>query len=189
MSKMSNLKKGVVGVCAATMLTGLCAVPAFADNAADATNGGVLAGGQGTTAVSIQSQNDQISATVPSSVKMVVGTDKQFIAPTTAEIENTGALTPVSVKSVKATVGNGAALVSDLTGASDANTAILKLSKGNSFEESSAIDLSTATGADGASLNWSVDPSAKVGVQFSGEVNKLSSLEPIELVTLVWTIG
>lgn len=32
MSKMTNLKKGVVGVCAATMLTGLCAVPAFAED-------------------------------------------------------------------------------------------------------------------------------------------------------------
>ncbi|WP_148044602.1 hypothetical protein [Eggerthella sinensis] len=30
--RISNLKKGVVGVCAATMLAGMCAVPAFAED-------------------------------------------------------------------------------------------------------------------------------------------------------------
>jgi hypothetical protein len=34
MMRISNLKKGVVGVCAATMLAGMCAVPAFAADTA-----------------------------------------------------------------------------------------------------------------------------------------------------------
>lgn len=187
--KISNLKKGVVGVCAATMLTGLCAVPAFAENTQSATNGGAVTSGKGTTEVSIQSQSDQISATVPSAIKLVVGNDKQFIVPTDAEIANTGALIPVSVKSVKATVGTGT-LAANLDSATDANTAVLKISKGAAFDTDNSIDLSTATGENGATLTgWTIDPSGKIGVQFEGEVNKLSSFDSISLVSLVWTIG
>lgn len=189
MSKMTNLKKGVVGVCAATMLAGMCAVPAFAENTESATNGGTVTDGKGTTTVSIQTQNDQISATVPSSVKMVVGNDKQFIAPTDAKIANTGALIPVSVKSVKATVSDGT-LAADLTSAADANTAVLKISKGATFDADNSIDLSGATGENGTTLTgWSIDPSGEIGIQFKGEVNKLSSFDAISLVSLVWTIG
>ena len=46
MSKMTNLKKGVVGVCAATMLAGMCAVPAFANVASGETS--TEGGGLGT---------------------------------------------------------------------------------------------------------------------------------------------
>lgn len=188
--KFTNLKRGIAGVCAATLLTGMCVAPAFADNTASAENNGAVTGGQGTTAVTIQSQSDQISATVPSAVKLVVGADKNFVSPTDAKITNTGSLMAIGVKSVKATVSSGASLVSDLSSATDANTAVLKISKGNTFDSATAIDLSSATGVDGASLTgWTIDPSSDLGVQFSGQVNKISTLQPISLVSLVWTIG
>ena len=172
MSKLTNLKKGVVGVCAATMLTGLCAVPAFAENAASAANGGTLSGGKGTTQVSIQSQNDQISATVPSTIKLVVGSDKNFVAPTDAKITNTGTLVSVKVSSVQVT------------------TTVLKVSKGgSSFVDAGSIDLSTATTDPLSLTDWTIEPGADLAVHFGGKVNKLSSLNAISLADVVWTIA
>ena len=185
MSKLTNLKKGVVGVCAATMLTGLCAVPAFAENAASAANGGTLSGGKGTTQVSIQSQNDQISATVPSTIKLVVGSDKNFVAPTDAKITNTGTLVSVQVTTT------GGSLVAEAAISSAAeDAAVLKVSKGgSSFVDAGSIDLSTATTDPLSLTDWTIEPGADLAVHFGGKVNKLSSLNAISLADVVWTIA
>ncbi|MDB1806624.1 hypothetical protein ABG957_10915 [Eggerthella lenta] len=190
MSKMTNLKKGVVGVCAATMLTGLCAVPAFAENAASATNGGTLSGGKGTTQVSIQSQNDQISATVPSAIKLVVGSDKNFVAPTDAKITNTGTLVSVKVSSVQVTTTNGSLVAEAAISSAAEDAAVLKVSKGgSSFVDAGSIDLSTATTDPLPLTDWTIEPGADLAVHFGGEVNKLSSLNAISLANVVWTIA
>ena len=175
MSKLTNLKKGVVGVCAATMLTGLCAVPAFAENAASAANGGTLSGGKGTTQVSIQSQNDQISATVPSTIKLVVGSDKNFVAPTDAKITNTGTLVSVKVSSVQVTT-TGGSLVAEAAISSAA-------------EDAAVLKVSTATTDPLSLTDWTIEPGADLAVHFGGKVNKLSSLNAISLADVVWTIA
>lgn len=190
MSKMTNLKKGVVGVCAATMLTGLCAVPAFAENVASATNGGTLSGGKGTTQVSIQSQNDQISATVPSEIKLVVGSDKSFVAPTTAKIINTGTLVSVKVSSVQVTTTGGSLVTEAAISTAAEDAAVLKVSKGgSSFVDAGSIDLSTATTDPLSLTDWTIEPGTDLAVHFGGKVNKLSSLNAISLANVVWTIA
>ena len=176
MSKLTNLKKGVVGVCAATMLTGLCAVPAFAENAASAANGGTLSGGKGTTQVSIQSQNDQISATVPS--------------PTDAKITNTGTLVSVKVSSVQVTTTGGSLVAEAAISSAAEDAAVLKVSKGgSSFVDAGSIDLSTATTDPLSLTDWTIEPGADLAVHFGGKVNKLSSLNAISLADVVWTIA
>lgn len=190
MSKLTNLKKGVVGVCAATMLTGLCAVPAFAENAASAANGGTLSGGKGTTQVSIQSQNDQISATVPSTIKLVVGSDKNFVAPTDAKITNTGTLVSVKVSSVQVTTTGGSLVTEAAISTAAEDAAVLKVSKGgSSFVDAGSIDLSTATTDPLSLTDWTIEPGADLAVHFGGKVNKLSSLNAISLADVVWTIA
>ena len=191
MSKMTNLKKGVVGVCAATMLTGLCAVPAFAENAVSATNGGALSNdGKGTTQVSIQSQNDQISATVPSEIKLVVSSDNSFVAPTTAKIINTGTLVSVKVSSVQVTTTGGSLVTEAAISTAAEDAAVLKVSKGgSSFVDAGSIDLSTATTDPLSLTDWTIEPGADLAVHFGGKVNKLSSLNAISLANVVWTIA
>ena len=79
MSKMTNLKKGVVGVCAATMLTGLCAVPAFAaaDNESAATP------------VTLNTEAINISVTIPTApVAAVIGADGAFSNVAGGTLEN-----------------------------------------------------------------------------------------------------
>ena len=85
MSKMTNLKKGVVGVCAATMLAGMCAVPAFAvvPDVTPGSNETVASGSAAAAKTEISAKTDaaQISATVPTAVVASVdAADKLYLA-------------------------------------------------------------------------------------------------------------
>ena len=73
MSKLTNLKKGIVGVCAATMLTGLCAAPAFAvtDKTIQGSNNTAATG---TSSVDVTATIN-ISATVPTTLPISITND------------------------------------------------------------------------------------------------------------------
>ena len=110
MSKMTNLKKGVVGVCAATMLAGMCAVPAFANVASGETStegGGLGTEGTAQSQVSLSKADvtAQISATVPTTLPVAVS-DAGFTPPTGATITNTSPNYGIVVKSVGVTKDN-----------------------------------------------------------------------------------
>ena len=96
MSKMTNLKRGVVGVCAATMLAGMCAVPAFAvvPDVTPGSNETVASGSAAAAKTEISAKTDaaQISATVPTAV--------------VASVDAAGALTFPDSTAFVITVGN-----------------------------------------------------------------------------------
>ncbi len=69
-SRFNYIKKGIVGVCAATMLTGLCAGTAFADDATKADDSGTM-----TSAIAVDTQKiGQISVTVPTAPMKAIAT-------------------------------------------------------------------------------------------------------------------
>ncbi len=84
--KISNLKKGVVGVCAATMLAGMCAVPAFAaDNESDISGSNNTAA-TGSSSVKVEATLN-ISATVPTSLPVTI-TNDTITAPSNFNVSN-----------------------------------------------------------------------------------------------------
>ena len=190
MSKLTNLKKGVVGVCAATMLTGLCAVPAFAENAASAANGGTLSGGKGTTQVSIQVKMIRFPPLFLLRSSWLLALIRIFVAPTDAKITNTGTLVSVKVSSVQVTTTGGSLVAEAAISSAAEDAAVLKVSKGgSSFVDAGSIDLSTATTDPLSLTDWTIEPGADLAVHFGGKVNKLSSLNAISLADVVWTIA
>lgn len=108
--RFEYVKRGLVGVCAATILAGMCAVPAFAK---DATNGKVVdvpgAGSEGSSAVVLDAADLQVSATVPSTLPVVIS-GNTITFPTKAQITSTGKA-GIVVSGVKADQASG---VSDL---------------------------------------------------------------------------
>ena len=110
-SRFNYIKRGLVGVCAATMLTGLCAAPAFAatgsiskdnSNFNDSSNGG-LSATTADTAVGIDpAQVDlQISATVPQGVSVGIDNTGALALPTDSiAIKNTSTIVPLVLTTV-----------------------------------------------------------------------------------------
>lgn len=122
MSKFTGLKKGLVGVCAATLLTGVCAAPAFAATGSVDTNTnsatGALKDQSATTNVGLDaSQVDlQISATVPQNVNVAIDNTGALVLPTdNVSVKNTSTLVPLVLKTVaaKEATGSPITLVSD----------------------------------------------------------------------------
>lgn len=101
MSKLTNLKKGVVGVCAATMLTGLCAVPAFADGGAVDVSGD--SSQTSSTPVTIDAKDLQVSVTLPTAVPVALSGDTVTV-PQNLQIDAAGKAS-IKVTSIKAVNG------------------------------------------------------------------------------------
>lgn len=160
MSKLTNLKKGVVGVCAAAMLTGLCAVPAFAAEATNETptqGGGLGTDGVAQSQVSLSAADvtAQISATVPTTLPVAVS-DSGFTPPTGAAITNTSPNYGIVVKSVGVTKDNSNLTLVDHTKASlAANEMWMTVAVGN--DTTNVIDLGAATVADPLPTIWKMD--------------------------------
>lgn len=97
MKKIDVLKRSVVGVCAATLLTGLCVAPAFAV--------GVKAGGTDTAVpVTVDATNLQVSATVPTVIPLSFNASTgAVVTPTDTKIDATGGIAAVKVTNLVAT--------------------------------------------------------------------------------------
>lgn len=109
-SRFNYIKKGIVGVCAATMLTGLCAGAAFAAPGVEAgTPGTIASGGTSTTAVKAEAADAQISVTVPTSVTASVDSTGVMTFPdsTKFQITATNASWPVKVTALDVAVADG----------------------------------------------------------------------------------
>lgn len=196
MSKMSNLKKGVVGVCAATMLTGLCAVPAFAA----ATEGNTAAvNGAGKSAVTVKS-DVQVSATLPTTIPLVLSSDG-FAAPTFT-FDNTTVGYGIQLKSVQITdavANNGLTIKEDNSAIDVKNQLRLKVAdKTNAGNTEAAILKSTAATDLGWDIAAATDASTpgNLNVEMSVEkgeldgtfLNKYSSAAT-EAFKVTWTVG
>lgn len=110
MSKMSNLKKGVVGVCAATMLTGLCAVPAFATPTIGDGTSGTTPGANGldpataTSSVGLSAADVelQISATVPQTIPLGIDSSGALVTPTDKVTVKNTSIIPLKLSGITA---------------------------------------------------------------------------------------
>lgn len=194
MSKMSNLKKGVVGVCAATMLTGLCAVPAFAaDNEA------------ATTLMLDTSQIGQISLTVPTgSVKGAVQVDgvTKALSITFADgnaysITNTSTL-PVKLTNAKVTpdASSKINLIASSDFASDTATknALAMEATYDTESATNKVDFSAAkdSGANIADAK-SIPTGDSISITLTGQIKNPDSsvvqADAFKAFDVVWTVG
>lgn len=187
MSKMSNLKKGVVGVCAATMLTGLCAVPAFAaDQTVD------------TTIKLDTSAVEQITVTVPTgTVTGVVDNAGTMTFADNYDFTN-GSLLGIKITNVEVQKDAGATAInlvdaSTFSGDSAGDNAVNITAKIGDME---AIDISgatfTATGGAAIENAPTISTAAPTNVALAGKMKNFTSAgvsADLVLAKLVWTVS
>lgn len=147
--RFSIIKRGLVGVCAATMLTGLCATPAFAalTEGNTATTGGV-----GTSEVTVKS-DIQISATVPTTIPLTLDSSG-FTAPIFT-LDNTTVGYGIALKSVQITdavADNGLTIKEDDTAITEKNQIRLAVTDKTNASDVKAVVKSTAA----TDLNWAI---------------------------------
>lgn len=148
--KISNLKKGVVGVCAATMLAGMCAAPAFAGTTSGNTE---VTGGTGASEVTVKS-NVQVSATVPTTIPLVLDSSG-FTAPTFT-FDNTTVGYGIQLKSVQITnavADNGLTVKEDAAAISEKNQLRLKVADKTNAGNTNAVIVKQTASSD---LNWDI---------------------------------
>lgn len=185
MSKMTNLKKGVVGVCAATMLAGMCAVPAFA------AAGDVDVDGNGTTTVKA-TVDTQLSVTVPTELTASVESDGTLTYANNAALLNKSQLAPVHVSAVSVTDKEGVLVAKTAFDAASGNNqawtevtpngkAASVLDLKGSFVASSDWNIAAATGSTD-------DDAGKLPVTFAGKMKNPSATGEINIYDIVWTV-
>ncbi|WP_278853035.1 hypothetical protein [Gordonibacter pamelaeae] len=184
-SRFNYIKRGLVGVCAATMLTGLCAGTAFGATVTPGVNNGAI-GADNTASTVVSAQVDgQLSATVPTSLTVAVKSDDgSLVFPEDKKlyIENTSSAYAVHVVSIEATTGTLLNAESAYPSSSAANAAWLKIG-------TTAADQDLSTKLTVADSNWDVPSSGKLNLKFAGAVKNVSSFDSFTLTTLTWTIG
>lgn len=186
MSKMSNLKKGVVGVCAATMLAGMCAVPAFADATStepsqwDAVN----ADNQGKTEVNAN-VDAQVQATVPTSFTAAVSADGTFVLPNNIELRNTSTMAKAHVSAISVAEVDGKLIASDAA-ASNPNSVKMKV---NSFDLSKADTFAATAAGWEMPVATNASTPGTLALTFEGSIADPSTTGPIHLFDITWTVG
>lgn len=189
--RISNLKKGVVGVCAATMLAGMCAVPAFAADVRDVTAGSseTVASGSAaaaTTEVKAKTETAQITATVPTAVVASVDASGELTFPenTAFKISAGNASWPVKVSALSVAVENSAALQTTDAGVDGVGKLYLAID-GKALKD---------TGNDTAigGLAQTTAGVADIGITMTGKMYNPTYTEAttgLKLATLTWTLA
>ncbi len=209
-SRFNYIKRGLVGVCAATMLTGLCAGTAFGgtvtgsvSSANNNFNDGATAGladASASTAVGLDpSQVDlRISATVPQTVSLAIDNAGTLVLPSDKiSIKNTSTLVPLVLKTVSASVPSGAPVK---LVASDASPAAGDLILIATPTGGTAIDMSTGVnngtnkiGVKVGSTDGSLDMTlgGSLGPVNSTLLNSIVNAggSAINFVNVAWTVA
>ena len=182
-SRFNYIKRGLVGVCAATMLTGLCAGSAFAAATAQG----------GETPVTVDTGNINLSVTVPTApVKASVGADGTFTDVNGGDFVNNSVCgVHVSEIEVKTT---GSALI--LQGATDfdaAANATKNVAKLGASINGVSLDMADYTSKKAPANTISLASNATQGITLSGAVKNLTGAtmnEPaLTFVTIAWTVA
>lgn len=187
MSKMTNLKKGVVGVCAATMLAGMCAVPAFATEIKDGAT-------TGSSSVTVET-NIQMSATVPTTIPMEINNDGIAVPDTSVlKIQNLTKNYGITVTNVKADIKDSTMTLSSTGTDLASNQLALAVDKSGG---SSPVFVD----ATGATLDWPIDASTdgKIAKEVSFSLTPTSGTltkdffgtytAAAEALTISWTVA
>lgn len=185
-SRFNYIKKGIVGVCAATMLTGLCAGAAFADVQSAGTAESVDSGtGKIATNVSVQSEVANISATVPTSVTVSIAPSGAltFPASTDFKIHVNADCWPLKVSELAVATETGFTLAETDT-LTEANNLYLTLN--GTALKAAAADNATAV----ASLAQTESKAEDLNIDMAGKVKGVGyTTAPAKIVTLNWTLA
>lgn len=188
--RFTIIKQGLVGVCAATMLTGLCAAPAFAADgfAAGATGTTPVTDGSASTEVKAESDTIQISATVPTTVSAAVDANGDLTFPdaTAFKIHVNDGSWALKVSDVAVAVETGYTLATTST-VSESDNLYLAFNNGTSD-----VALKASGNANAVSnLVQAASGEGDMGVTMKGKVYGMSYADAFagkKLVSLTWTL-
>ncbi len=177
-SRFNYIKRGLVGVCAATMLTGLCAGTAFGADSDNNTN------------VEVTTPSAQLSASVPTSVSVALKNDGTLNAKGDMNFTVTGPY-QVVVKSVKAVKEDGFT-ISGQASMTAQNAVAAKIQVGS--DASGAFEISGITEtAKTFDTPGVIDPTSGLTCSITELVMKNMTAEnenkAITPFHLVWTVG
>lgn len=186
-SRFNYIKHGLVGVCAATMLTGLCAGAAFAVEPptidVPSTASTIQSGGTATTAVKAQAETAQISATVPTTVTASVDSTGTLTFPDNTKfvITATNDSWPVKVSGLSVAVADGYTLA-DTPAASKEIGLSIGSTPLKAADNTSAISelKQTAAGSDPIKISMS-------GSLYQPSYADVTS--SLSIATLTWTLS
>lgn len=196
MSKFTGLKKGIVGVCAATLLTGIVAAPAFAEDFTDpsfvSTDKVYTDGATESMVVTAQALSSaQIHATVPTTVKAAVSASGDLTFPTTnfkVELGDKSADSwRVKVTSIETTAGTDLSLVGTTDAVNAEKTLFLSLNNtalSDTPITSGALIDSFAQAASGTPTDVNLSMSGKMYNPSYSQVK-----DGVNIATLKWTIA
>lgn len=178
--RFEYVKRGIVGVAAATLLTGLCAVPAFA-----------LAANEGATAVTVNTETLQYNVTMPTStlVGSLSGQDGTLTLGT-ATIKNESVFS-IQLSSIAVSGDNGIVLKKSgnaYTDATDKNAASAQIAvDGQNLD---LADLKTKPVLDAPVF---IGTGTEESLALTGSMKNLSasliSDTPFSFATITWTVS
>ena len=185
-SRFNCIKKGIVGVCAATMLTGLCAGAAFADATATEPSqwDAVGTNNQGVTKVNAN-VDAQVQATVPTSFTAAVKANGDFLLPNNIELRNTSTLAKAHVSAISVTQGDGK-LFGSVTDAADPNSVEMTV---NGFDLSTAASFAATTAGWEMPIATDASTPGVLSLNFAGKIANPSATGAIHLFDITWTVG
>ena len=146
--RFEYVKRGIVGVAAATLLTGLCAVPAFAADTTITGSNNTAATGSSEVAVTA---TINISATVPTSLPVTI-TNDTIAAPDKFNVSNTTKGFDVAITDIKVTgkTDNDFSLATSGDSLGE-NALFMTIS-----QTGDAAKTATLTEAGATGLNWTI---------------------------------
>lgn len=179
-SRFNYIKRGLVGVCAATMLTGLCAGTAFGATGDPMETPVKIAGDAG---------GFQISATVPSAIPVSFNESGAFVSPTEAKFSNTGDHISLAVTGATISASPKVALVAK-DGSLGTDEMWMTVASGTDAS-AKTWDLSKAWTAN---ETWKIDDTNGLTLSVAGNVGRLTKGvyavgSESTLFTITWTIG
>lgn len=178
-SRFNYIKRGLVGVCAATMLTGLCAGAAFGASAEQTSS----------TVVNVTTPVLQISTNVPTSSAVTLKADGSLDQAGAMSFSATDNPYKLVVKSVKAEAANSFKINAAAT-MTDDNGVSATIQMGD--DASTAFEISEASATAKTLANASIESSGLTFKITSLQMKNLTSANVGTSVTpfnLVWTVG
>lgn len=184
--RFEYVKRGLVGVCAATMLAGMCAVPAFAGSSSIEPSqwDAVDASNQGKTIVNAD-VDAQVQVTVPTSFTAAVNPDGSFLLPNNVALKNTSTLSKAHVSAIAVTEDAGSKLIASAAEATGDNSVKMTVN---------GIDLA-APASFSPDASWEMDRATDAStpgtlpLTFAGEIANPSKTGAIHLFDITWTVA
>lgn len=188
--RFQYIKRGIVGMAAATLLTGVVAAPAFAAGSDASGQGSPFnAAGSGTSKVEATIDDAQVTATVPTSLPVVIGADGAFSTADNAAIHNTSVFN-IHVSSITASPSSGMSLKALDYAALPGDKDVVGMTVTSGATGGTAFDLAAGS-FDSVKTQWAVDANGTLAFKYAGKMQNISKIStlPMELLTVTWTIA